>query len=332
MDHSILTAQVLGFAEAEPWYVPLFANVSALLYETMPDLNWAGFYLLRDGRLVLGPFHGRPACIHIQMGKGVCGTAAAEDRTVIVPDVHRFPGHIACDSASMSEIVIPIHAGGAVVAVLDVDSPVADRFGKEERLSLEAVVRVLEEKTVFTNPEPVCRNAYFAGGCFWCITPVFAELPGVSRVLSGYSGGREVRPSYEDVKGRRTHHRETVRITYDPNETSFEQLLDVFLQNVDPFDAEGQFIDRGASYTLAVYYTSPAEKRAAERRLAALELSSGSAPAVSVEPFAAFYEAEEEHQDYYLKNPEAFAAEMDASGRNARFNAARRTSGEDPET
>ena len=112
----------------------------------VPDLNWAGFYLLRDGVLTVGPFQGKPACIHIPSGKGVCGTAAARDETIVVSDVHRFPGHIACDGASASEIVIPIHDGGRVRGVLDLDSPVVNRFGRDEQSGLEELVRVIERR------------------------------------------------------------------------------------------------------------------------------------------------------------------------------------------
>ena len=123
------------------------ANVSALLYDSLEDVNWAGFYLLEGGRLVLGPFQGKPACIHIPVGRGVCGTAVAEDRIQVVPDVHLFPGHIACDCASESEIVIPIHQDGKIIAVLDIDSPVKNRFSAEDYSAmLSELVRLMEQK------------------------------------------------------------------------------------------------------------------------------------------------------------------------------------------
>ena len=149
MDYARLSRQIEALAEEERWYVPLLANASALLYDALPDLNWAGFYLVRDGALVLGPFQGKVACIHIRPGKGVCGTALAEDRTVRVPDVHAFPGHIACDSASNSEIVIPVHARGRVAAVLDIDSPRLNRFSPEDQAGLEEAVRALEKRAEF---------------------------------------------------------------------------------------------------------------------------------------------------------------------------------------
>ena len=145
VDYGLICEQIEALAETEPFYVPLLANVSALLYEHMPDLNWAGFYLMRNGQLVLGPFQGKVACIHIQPGKGVCGTAVAEDKTQLVADVHQFPGHIACDSASNSEIVVPIHKDGKVTGVLDIDSPLFGRFLPEDREGLERIVGVIEK-------------------------------------------------------------------------------------------------------------------------------------------------------------------------------------------
>lgn len=159
------------------------------------------------------------------------------------------------------------------------------------------------------------ETAYFAGGCFWCITPTFKEMEGVTDVTSGYSGGREVNPTYADVKKQKTRHRETIRIDFDPSKISFEELLDIFLASVDPFDPDGQFIDRGHSYTLAVYHCSGAQQSSAEKAVCALEAEAGQPVYVSIEPFMSFYTAEEEHQDYYLKHPEEFRQELIDSGR-----------------
>lgn len=123
--------------ERDPWANS--ANVAALVWGLLPDLNWAGFYFLRGGQLVVGPFQGRIACVRIPLGEGVCGTAAARRETVIVPDVHQFPGHIACDAASNSEIVVPLIAGGRLVGVLDLDSPSFSRFGPGDAKGLEAL-------------------------------------------------------------------------------------------------------------------------------------------------------------------------------------------------
>lgn len=159
------------------------------------------------------------------------------------------------------------------------------------------------------------KTAYFAGGCFWCITPTFQEMEGVTHVTSGYSGGEEIDPTYEDVKHQRTGHRETIRIDYDSRKVSFAELFEIFLNGVDPFDDGGQFIDRGHSYTLAVYYRTEEERIAAQKGIEALEEESGQKVCISVEPFKSFFSAEEEHQDYYLKHPEEFRQELIDSGR-----------------
>ncbi|MDO5434939.1 MAG: peptide-methionine (S)-S-oxide reductase MsrA [Clostridia bacterium] len=161
-------------------------------------------------------------------------------------------------------------------------------------------------------------EAYFAGGCFWCITPPFRAEPGVTGVVSGYSGGSEQAPAYEDVKAQRTGHRETVRVDFDPDAVSYERLVDLFLENIDPFDAGGQFIDRGASYTAAIYYTDADQERIARAKLAVLAERCGHPAAVALEPFRGFWRAEEYHQDYDLKNPEAFREELISSGRKSR--------------
>lgn len=159
------------------------------------------------------------------------------------------------------------------------------------------------------------KSAFFAGGCFWCITPVFAEYNGVVKVTAGYSGGKEKSPTYEAVKSQSTLHRETIRIEYDEAQVSFEDLGCVFLRNVDAFDGGGQFIDRGRSYTLAVYYQEKEELLVMEKLISELEAAAGKTVYVALEKFDGFYDAEEYHQNYYLKNPEAFAEEMRSSGR-----------------
>ena len=159
------------------------------------------------------------------------------------------------------------------------------------------------------------KTAYFAGGCFWCITPTFKETEGVIDVTSGYCGGTEKNPTYSEVKSQQTGHRETIKIDYDSEKISFAELFEIFLDGVDPFDEGGQFIDRGHSYTLAVYYSDAEEKSAAEEMIAELEKSSGRKVFIAIEPFADFYTAEEEHQNYYIKHPEEFEKELVESGR-----------------
>lgn len=144
-NYQILCAQLSALTEGIPYTIANLSNAAALLWQHLDRINWAGFYMMEDGKLILGPFQGKPACIAIPVGKGVCGTAVAEDKTQLVPDVHAFPGHIACDSASNSEIVVPIHVNGRIWGVLDIDSPCFDRFTQADREGLEAFVRILEQ-------------------------------------------------------------------------------------------------------------------------------------------------------------------------------------------
>ncbi len=165
-DYKILAAQVRALAEEDAHWAPVLSNASALVMETLPRLNWAGFYLaiteaamddwagfylVRDGQLVLGPFQGKVACVHIARGRGVCGTAWEQDRAQHVHDVHEFPGHIACDSASNSEVVVPLHASGEVVGVLDVDSPLVGRFSDVDAEGLALVAQAVEEVADFSD-------------------------------------------------------------------------------------------------------------------------------------------------------------------------------------
>ena len=145
-DYTELNARLRSLIAGVPHEIANLANASALLWESLENINWAGFYRMEGGQLVLGPFQGKPACIEIAVGRGVCGTAVAEDRTQLVYDVHTFPGHIACDSASNSEIVFPLHRGTEVVGVLDIDSPFIGRFSEEDRDGLAAFARILEKE------------------------------------------------------------------------------------------------------------------------------------------------------------------------------------------
>ena len=145
MDYKLLCAQLKALTEDVENEISNLSNASALLWQELSDINWAGFYKMEGGILVLYPFQGKPACTKISVGKGVCGTAVAENRTQLVPDVHQFPGHIACDCASNSEIVVPIHVGGEIWGVLDIDSPSLNRFTEEDKVGLEAFVKILEQ-------------------------------------------------------------------------------------------------------------------------------------------------------------------------------------------
>ena len=138
-----LAGQLSSLLAGERDLIANAANFSSLIFHSLPDLNWAGFYLEKDGELVLGPFQGNPACVRIKIGQGVCGAGAAKCETVIVPNVHEFPGHIACDSASNSEIVVPLMKDARLIGVLDLDSPSRSRFDQEDARGLESLVRIL---------------------------------------------------------------------------------------------------------------------------------------------------------------------------------------------
>ena len=141
-----LVSAAEALTDGEPDPVANMANVAALMWDFLPDLNWAGFYRMVDGELVLGPFMGRPACIRIPIGKGVCGTAAADATTQLVEDVHAFPGHIACDSVTKSELVVPVLRNGDVVAVIDLDSPSRARFDEEDRQRIERLAQIISDR------------------------------------------------------------------------------------------------------------------------------------------------------------------------------------------
>ena len=145
ISYSELTEKLEALIGGVPHRIANLANAAALLYQEMDRINWAGFYIAEDDRLVLGPFQGKPACIEIPFGRGVCGTAAKRGATVVVPDVHKFPGHIACDTASRSEIVVPMECRGKLFGVLDIDSPEENRFSEEDRTGLEEFVRILTD-------------------------------------------------------------------------------------------------------------------------------------------------------------------------------------------
>lgn len=148
MSYSDLQAQLSQLLAGETDTIANAANTAALIYHSLPDVNWVGFYFLKGGELVLGPFQGKPACVRISMGKGVCGTAAERRKSVVVPDVHAFPGHIACDTASQSELVVPLIKDGALIGVLDLDSPLPGRFDEEDRVGCESLAAIYSGSVV----------------------------------------------------------------------------------------------------------------------------------------------------------------------------------------
>ncbi|OPX42202.1 free methionine-R-sulfoxide reductase [Ruminiclostridium hungatei] len=155
--YSLLLSQMKALLEGEGDVTANLSNASALLKEALDHINWVGFYLMKNGKLLLGPFQGKVACVHIEVGKGVCGTAVLENRTQLVTDVHLFPGHIACDSASSSELVIPLRSRDRVVGVLDIDSPLIGRFDSVDASEIEKIARVIEEACDWQGELPAGR-------------------------------------------------------------------------------------------------------------------------------------------------------------------------------
>ncbi|OHO70421.1 Free methionine-(R)-sulfoxide reductase [Staphylococcus sp. HMSC036D05] len=145
-NYSMVTKQLSSLIEEETNLIAILSNTSALLNDALDQVNWVGFYLIEGNELILGPFQGHPACVHIAIGKGVCGTAVSENTTQRVSDVHQFPGHIACDANSQSEIVVPVRINNEVIGVLDIDAPIKDRFSQEDQDGLEQIVHILEKQ------------------------------------------------------------------------------------------------------------------------------------------------------------------------------------------
>ncbi|MCA2500075.1 GAF domain-containing protein [Staphylococcus xylosus] len=145
-NYNLLEKQVSSLIEDESNLIAILSNVSALLNDSLDQVNWVGFYLIENNELILGPFQGHPACVHIAIGSGVCGTAVAQDETQLVADVHAFPGHIACDANSKSEIVVPIHQNEQIIGVLDIDAPITNRFSETDKIALENIVKIIENQ------------------------------------------------------------------------------------------------------------------------------------------------------------------------------------------
>ncbi|ADC87303.1 MULTISPECIES: GAF domain-containing protein [Staphylococcus] len=145
-NYNLLSKQLQSLIEDETNLIAILSNTSALLNDNLDQINWVGFYLIDNQELILGPFQGHPACVHIAIGKGVCGTAVAQNQTQRIADVHQFPGHIACDAQSKSEIVIPLHQNNEIIGVLDIDSPINSRFTEEDQRQLENLVSIIEQQ------------------------------------------------------------------------------------------------------------------------------------------------------------------------------------------
>jgi methionine-S-sulfoxide reductase len=226
----------------------------------------------------------------------------------VVPNVHEFPGHIACDGQSNSEIVIPLFRKGAVCGVLDLDSPRFNRFGPgEERLLigagkiLNAFFERLDRSTAPRGGK--MKTIYLAGGCFWGAEKYLASIPGVIKTEAGYANGRTANPGYEDVCRKNTGHAETVKVDYDPGLLSLARLLELFYLAIDPTSLNRQGHDTGTQYRTGIYYTGEEDLPVIEASLDSLQKEYREPVVVEARPLENYYPAEEYHQKYLDKNP-----------------------------
>ena len=273
------------------------ANLAALLHQEM-GFWWTGFYRVKDGELILGPFQGPVACTRIGLGRGVCGTAWSEQRTVVVPDVEQFPGHIACSSESRSEIVVPVWHHGDIIAVLDIDSRELGTFDAVDQRYLEKIAAL-----VF-GPQ---RDIWFAAGCFWGAQKFFKLVEGVEFTEVGFCNGWVRNPSYEQVYTDQTGHAECVHVRYNPDVVSLKELVRLYFKIIDPLSLNKQGGDEGTRYRTGVYYEDDRdfevlykEFRRVEKKLGVEEMP------VELLHLTSFYRADEYHQDYLDKHPDGY--------------------------
>lgn len=273
------------------------ANLVALLHQEM-GFWWTGFYRVKDDELILGPFQGPVACTRIGLGRGVCGTAWSEMRTVVVPDVEQFPGHIACSSESRSEIVVPVWHHGDIIAVLDIDSRELGTFDDVDQRYLEKIAALL------FGPQ---RDIWFAAGCFWGAQKFFKLIEGVEFTEVGFCNGWVRNPSYEQVYTDQTGHAECVHVRYNPDVVSLKELVRLYFKIIDPLSLNKQGGDEGTRYRTGVYYEDDRdfevlykEFRRVEKKLGVEEMP------VELLHLTSFYRADEYHQDYLDKHPDGY--------------------------
>ncbi len=289
-----LLPRIQALLAGETDEIARMSNMAAALHSEF-GFWWTGFYrVMSSEELVLGPFQGPVACMRITKGRGVCGTSWNEERTVLVLDVDRFPGHIACSSESRSEIVVPSRKRGRIAAVLDIDSKELNTFDDIDRKYLEKVTSLL-----YGNE----RDIWFAAGCFWGAQKFFKLVDGVVFTEVGFANGWEINPTYKQVYTDETGHAECVHVRYDPVKVSLVQLVRLLLKMIDPFSLNKQGEDEGTRYRTGIYYDNGDDREAIENVLRPFEEQVGRKSAVEVQPLRCFYKAEEYHQNYLDKNP-----------------------------
>lgn len=292
--YASLLIQARGLLSGETDVIANMANLAALLHQEM-GFWWTGFYRVEGGELVLGPFQGPVACTRIAKGRGVCGTAWEEQRTVVVPDVEQFPGHIACSALSRSEIVVPVWHQGQITAVLDIDSKELGTFDQTDRKFLEKMVGLIY------GPQ---KDIWFAAGCFWGAQKFFKLIEGVEFTEVGFANGQLENPSYKQVYTDTTGHAECVHVRYNPAVVSLQELTQLYFQIIDPLSLNKQGEDEGTRYRTGIYYEDEQDRAILEKEYLRVEKELGvkSLP-VELLPLTCFYRAEEYHQDYLDKNP-----------------------------
>ena len=296
--YSLVYKQIASLVAGENDAVSVMANISAMLHDSF-GFWWTGFYRVEGGELILGPFQGPVACMHIGYGKGVCGTAWKERRTVVVPDVEQFPGHIACSSESRSEIVVPVVQKGAVVAVLDIDSRELETFDEVDAQWLEKIVLLLP-------PIGSERDIYLAAGCFWGAGKYLKLIEGVTFTEVGFANGNTENPTYKEVYTDQTGYAETVHLRYNPSIVSLRFLLEMYFKAIDPTSLNKQGEDEGTRYRTGIYYSDYADRTVIDEVVAEEAKKYGLPLCVEVEPLRNFYPADEYHQDYLDKNPTGY--------------------------
>ncbi len=296
--YSLVYKQIASLIAGENDAVSVMANISAMLHDSF-GFWWTGFYRVEGGELILGPFQGPVACMHIGYGKGVCGTAWKERRTVVVPDVEQFPGHIACSSESRSEIVVPVIQKGAVVAVIDIDSRELGTFDEVDAEWLEKIVELLP-------PIGSERDIYLAAGCFWGAEKYLKLIEGVTFTEVGFANGNTENPTYKEVYTDQTGYAETVHLRYNPSVVSLRFLLEMYFKAIDPTSLNKQGEDEGTRYRTGIYYSDSADRTVIDEVVAEEAKKYGLPLCVEVEPLRNFYPADEYHQDYLDKNPSGY--------------------------
>lgn len=294
--YSSLLPIVRSLMEDESDDIAKMANLAALLHREF-GFWWTGFYRVIDNELVLGPFQGPLACTHIAYGNGVCGIAWQQQQTLVVPDVEKFPGHIACSSESRSEIVVPVWNNGHIVAVLDIDSRELGTFDEVDQQCLEQIVACLYDAE---------REIWFAAGCFWGAQKFFKMVDGVTFTEVGFANGNTENPSYKEVYTDTTGHAECVHVRYNPNIVTLNELAELYFKIIDPLSLNKQGEDEGTRYRTGVYYSDNQDFETLQVVFKKQESALGSKLMVELLPLQCFYTAEEYHQDYLDKNPTGY--------------------------